>query len=53
MRFVIVSIGVPVKFATHTLAVLVGSQTFCTCTTAITAATSTTGGSACGREQAP
>ena len=41
------STPMPVKFATHTFCVLVGSHTFCTCTTAITAATSATGGSTC------
>ncbi len=47
VRFVIESIGTPVKFAIQTLAVFVGSQTFCTCTTAMIAATSTSGGSTC------
>ncbi len=41
---VISSTSTPVKFATHTFCVLVGSQAFCTWTTAITAATRVTGG---------
>ncbi len=44
VKRVISSTRTPVKFATHTFCVLVGSQTFCTWTTAITAATSVAGG---------
>ena len=44
VRLVISSTPTPVKLATQTFCVFVGSQTFCTCTTAITAATSVTGG---------